>query len=85
LYGTSETDTWVWSGVLGPYREVQLSALNRVQKRSAKFANNINESGWETLAQQRLIARIPSPFQGIYRETGFERDRQYNSTTILSE
>jgi len=29
-----------------------------VQKRAAKFANNINESGWETLAQLRLIARI---------------------------
>ena len=32
-----------------PYRG-QVSALNRVQKRAAKFANNINESGWETLA-----------------------------------
>jgi hypothetical protein len=29
-----------------------------VQKRVAKFANNINESGWETLAQRRLVARI---------------------------
>jgi len=28
-----------------PYREGQVSALNRVQKRAAKFANNINESG----------------------------------------
>ena len=25
-----------------PYREGQVSALNRVQKRAAKFANNIN-------------------------------------------
>ena len=41
-----------------PYRESQVSALNRVQKRAAKFANNINVSGWETLAQRRLIARI---------------------------
>ena len=38
-----------------PYRESQISNLNRVQKRVAKFANNINESGWETLAQRRLI------------------------------
>ena len=29
-----------------------------MQKRVAKFANNINESVWETLAQRRLIARI---------------------------
>ena len=36
---------------------------NRVQKRAAKLANNINESGWETLAQRRLIARICSLFK----------------------
>jgi len=29
-----------------------------VQKRAAKFANNIKESGWETLAQRRIIAGI---------------------------
>jgi hypothetical protein len=63
------TGTGVWSGVLGPvlecgavcwdpYREGQVSALNRVQKRAAKFENNINESCWKTLAQRRLIARI---------------------------
>ena len=40
------------------YREGQVSALNRVQKRAAEFANNINESRWETLAQRRLIAQI---------------------------
>jgi len=28
------------------YREGQVSALNRVQNRAAKFENNINESGW---------------------------------------
>jgi len=26
-----------------PYREGQVSALNRMQKRAAKFANNVNE------------------------------------------
>jgi len=39
-----------------PYRESQVSALNHMQKRAAKFANNINESGWEVLVQCRLIA-----------------------------
>ena len=33
------------------------SALNRVQKTAAKFANNIKESVCETLAQRRLVAR----------------------------
>jgi len=40
-----------------PYRG-HVRLLNRVQKRAAKVANNINESVWETLAQRRLIARI---------------------------
>jgi len=31
-----------------PHREGWLSTLNQVQRRAAKFANNINESGWET-------------------------------------
>jgi hypothetical protein len=31
---------------------------NRVQRRAAKFANHTNESGWETLAQHRMIARL---------------------------
>jgi len=29
-----------------PYLEGQVSTLNQVQKRAAKFANNINEAGW---------------------------------------
>jgi len=46
----------------GPYRG-QVSALNRVQKRAVKFANNRNESGWKTLVQRRLIARICALFK----------------------
>ena len=30
---------------------------------AAKFANNINESVWETLAQRRLVARICTLFK----------------------
>ena len=41
----------------------QVSALNRLQKREAKIANDINESGWETLAQRRFIARICALFK----------------------
>jgi len=46
-----------------PHREGQVNALNRVQTRAAKFANNINELGWETLARRRLIARIFALFK----------------------
>ena len=46
-----------------PHRGGQVSALDRVQKRAATFANYKNESGWETLAQCKLIARICAPFK----------------------
>ena len=36
---------------------------DRVHKRAAKFLNNINELGWETLAQRRMIARICALFK----------------------
>jgi hypothetical protein len=71
-----ETDIEYGAVYWDPYREGQLSPLNRVQKRAAKFANNINGSGWETSAQRRLIARPNMrPFQGIDRGTGLESDR----------
>ena len=68
-----------------PYKEGQVSALIRVQYRAAKFANNINESGWETLAQRRMIARICAPFKAYTGGTGMESDRGYISETMLSE
>ena len=46
-----------------PHREGQVSTLNGVRKRAAKFANNINESGWEILAQHGLIAQIHALFK----------------------
>ena len=46
-----------------PYREGQVRALNRVRKIAGKFENNINESGWVTLAERRLVARIRAPFK----------------------
>ena len=54
-----------WYGAVcwDPYWEGQVSALNRVQKRATKFANNIHESSWETLDQRRLIARICALFK----------------------
>ena len=62
-----------------PYREGQISALNRMQKRADKFANNINESGWETLAQRRLIGRICAIFKAYTRG----RDRKAKGNRLL--
>ena len=49
--------------MLGSYSEGQLGALNRVQKRAAKFVNNINKSVSENLAQRRFVARICTFFK----------------------
>ena len=41
-----------------PYREYQLSPLDRVQNKAAKFAHHWEGSDWESLAQGRKIARV---------------------------
>jgi len=41
-----------------PYREGQISALDRVQKKAAKFARHKNSPNWETLASRRKLLRI---------------------------
>jgi hypothetical protein len=40
-----------------PYREGQVGSLDRLQKRAAKFANR-DKTGWETLAERRMVARL---------------------------
>ena len=41
-----------------PYREGQINALDRVQKKGTKFAKYTNDPLWETLAHLRKVARI---------------------------
>jgi len=36
----------------------QINALERVQKKAAKFVNHMNLSVWENLAQSRKRARV---------------------------
>ena len=55
-----------------PYREGYVSALNRVQQRAAKFANNVSDSGWETSAQQRSIAQICALLQAYTRKRAWK-------------
>jgi hypothetical protein len=52
-----------------PYRKGQIDALNRVQRRAAKFANNADQTGWEALAERR---RVPdyAPFSRHAQEDG---------------
>ena len=41
-----------------PYREGQIKALERVQKKAAKFVHHKGDIDWETLAQRRRTARL---------------------------
>ena len=41
-----------------PYRECQISALDRVQNKAAKFAHHLGGLEWESLAQRRKIPRM---------------------------
>jgi hypothetical protein len=62
-YGASSWD---------PYWEVQINALDCVQKKSAKFANQTNDSVWETLAQRRKLARICALFKAYTGERAWK-------------
>jgi hypothetical protein len=46
-----------------PYRKGQISAIDRVQKRAAKFAYHMNRPNWETLASRRKLSRICALFK----------------------
>ena len=49
-----------------PYRECQISALDHVQNKAAKFVHHSGGSDWKSLAQHRKIAHVCA-VQSIYR------------------
>ena len=46
-----------------PYREGQISALDRVQKKAAKFVHHMKSPNWEILASRRKLSRICARFK----------------------
>ena len=52
-----------------PYRECQISALDRVQNKAANFAHHSLGSDWGTLAQSRKVARICVPYKAYTGES----------------
>jgi len=46
-----------------PYKEGKIYALDRVQKKAAKFAHHLSEANWEPLPQCRKISRICALFK----------------------
>jgi len=55
-----------------PYREGQIIALDRVQKKAAKFAYHTNSSNWETLAPRRKLSRICALFKAYSGERAWK-------------
>jgi len=51
------------AGCWDPYRDGQIHALDRVQKKAASFVYHMNESNWENLSQRRKMSRICAPFK----------------------
>jgi len=56
----------------GPYREGQISTLDRVQKKAAKFTHHTNSPNWETLASRRKLLRICALFKAYSRERAWK-------------
>jgi len=55
-----------------PYREGQISALDRVQKKAAKFAHHKNSPKWETLASHRKLSRLCVLFKAYSGERAWK-------------
>ena len=54
-----------------PYRKGQITALDRLQKKVAKFAHQTNSLNWKTLASRRKLSHMCS-LQSILWRTGVE-------------
>ena len=55
-----------------PYRESQISALDHVQNKAAKFAHHSGGSNWESLAQRRKIARMYALYKAYTGERAWK-------------
>jgi hypothetical protein len=55
-----------------PYREYQISALDRVQNKAAKFAHHLGGSDWESLVQRRKIARMCALYKAYTGERAWK-------------
>lgn len=49
-----------------------MNALDRVQTKVAQFTNHTKDSGWETLAQRRSIARLSALFKAYSVERAWK-------------
>jgi hypothetical protein len=57
-----------------PYREGQISAIDRVQKKAAKFAYHTNSPNCETSASRRKLSRICALFKEYSGERAWKAE-----------
>jgi len=55
-----------------PYRMGQISALDRVKKKAAKFAHHKNSPNWEILTSRRKLSRICALFKAYSGERAWK-------------
>jgi len=65
-----------------PYREGQISALDRVQKKAAKFSHHTNSPNWETLASRRKLSRICALFKAYSWEPAWKPIDDITTATL---
>jgi len=55
-----------------PYRECQISALDRVQNKATKFVHHSGDTDWESLAQRSKIARMCALYKAYTSERAWK-------------
>jgi len=55
-----------------PNKECQISTLDRIQNKAAKFAHHLGSSDWESLAQRRKIARMCALYKAYTGEKAWK-------------
>ena len=68
----------------------QISVLDRVQKKAAKFAHHKNSPNWETLASRRKLSRICALFKAYsgeraWKPIGDRLERPHNLSRVDNE
>jgi len=68
-----------------PYREGQISALDRVQKKAAIFAHHKNSPNWETLASRSNLSRKCALFKAYSGERAWKPIGDIRTATLSEQ
>jgi hypothetical protein len=63
LHVTFTSDFLIGAACWESYREGQISSLDRMKKKAAKFAHHATSPNWENLASRRKLSRICALFK----------------------